>query len=105
MWRCNLDLSQTIFNLVSGSLPSAVAIIRISGDDAYPLVRRLFSPLNGNDLPRERGMLLGILRDRSGQQIDRALALTFVAPHSFTGEDTVELQCHGSIAIWRQLQS
>ena len=43
--------------------------------------------------------MLGLLHDRQGRVIDAALAVYCRAPHSYTGEDTVELQCHGSPAM------
>ena len=44
-------------------------------------------------------LMLGRLRDRQGRVIDEAMAVRAAAPHSYTGEDTVELQCHGSPAM------
>lgn len=95
MLRRNLDTSQTIFARVTGALPSAVAILKIAGPDAFAVAARLFDP----PLRRERAMVKGAVRDLDGALLDEALALCFVAPHSHTGEDTVELHLHGSEPI------
>lgn len=84
----------TIVALSSGSLPSGVAVIRISGPQAGNALTLL-----GGQLPRMRVFSLQALRDREGVIIDEGLILWFPAPNSFTGEDVVELQMHGSRAV------
>lgn len=106
MWRNNLDVSQTIFALTSGTLPSAVAIEKISGQyfaNREHFANRLFRSKNG-PLERERGMVYGELIDLYGNKIDDALALVFPGPHSHTGEDVVEFHFHGSKAIHQKLE-
>lgn len=84
----------TIFALSSGALPSGVAIIRISGPEA----RSVFG-LFGCEIPDARNATLATLIDRTDQSaLDRGLVLFFPGPNSFTGEDVVELQLHGSRA-------
>jgi tRNA modification GTPase len=83
----------TIFALASAQGKAGVAVIRLSGLIAH----KAASELCGTDLA-PRGMVLRILRDKSGSQLDQALVLTFQAPASFTGEDVAELQVHGSTA-------
>ena len=87
--------TDTIFALSSGSLPAGVAVLRISGPAAFPALMRL---IGGRQPPPREAALRRIL-DREEQLIDEALVLTFPAPHSFTGEDVVELQLHGSRAV------
>lgn len=85
----------TIFALSSGRPPAAVSIIRISGPQAH----RGGEALSGN-LPEPRHAAVRELRDpRSGDLIDEALLLRFDGPASSTGEDIVELQCHGGRAV------
>lgn len=85
----------TIFALSSGRPPAAVAVIRISG----PLAHHAGGELGG-DLPQPRRAALRRLHDpRSGEMLDDALVLRFDAPASATGEDLVELQCHGGRAV------
>jgi len=103
--RNAIDTSTTIFSLVTGSLPSAVAIVRLSGKDAFKLGSRLFQPTGSQTFSPQRGMWFGDLREPdSGRTIDRLLVLGFVAPHSFTGEDVLEFQCHGSLSVVSRLQ-
>ncbi len=101
--RQSLDLHETIFALASGGLPSAVAILRVSGPAAFDFARKHIRGVSSAWKP-ERGMLFGVVIDAIGQEIDSILALTFVAPHSFTGQDVLEIQCHGSVAIVGRLE-
>ncbi|WP_372921931.1 tRNA uridine-5-carboxymethylaminomethyl(34) synthesis GTPase MnmE [Roseovarius sp.] len=90
---------QTIFALATARGKSGVAVLRISGPDAHAVAERL-----AGELPGPGRHALRRLRDRSGAVLDEALVLRFDAPHSFTGEDTVELQVHGSLAVIRALE-
>jgi tRNA modification GTPase len=85
----------TIFALSSGRPPAAVSIIRISG----PLALEAGQLLAGS-LPDARAATLRQLRHpRSGELIDQAIVLRFDSPASSTGENIVELQCHGGRAV------
>jgi tRNA modification GTPase len=85
----------TIFALSSGRPPVAIAVVRVSG----PQARLALEKLAGR-VPEPRKAALLRLRDPgSGDVIDEALVLWFPAPHSETGEDTVELQVHGGQAV------
>lgn len=87
--------SDTIYALSSGALPAGVAVIRLSGPQAFPMLQSLIK----GPLPDSRKASLRTIRNRNGLVIDQALVLPFPAPHSFTGEDCVELQVHGSRAV------
>jgi tRNA modification GTPase len=69
---------------------AGVGVIRISGQNLTGLIQALFQK---NLQPRQATLLA--LRDKLGQLIDQVLAIYFVSPASFTGEDILELQCHG----------
>ncbi len=103
MWRRPLSTTETLFALSTGSLPSAIAVVRLSGANAFSIARSLFVPAGGGWEWGKRGMVLGELRDPHGEKIDEILLLSFVAPHSFTGEDVVEFHCHGSPPIIHKL--
>lgn len=92
-------MQKTIFALSSGGLPSGVAIIRVSG----PEVRGICMHLMGGRIPEARFASLTSIRDRNNQLIDSALVLRFEAPHSFTGEDCLEIHCHGGRAVVMKL--
>lgn len=93
--------TDTIFALSSGSLPAGVAIMRISGPAAFPALIQL---TRGRQPPPRKAALRTVLNG-SEQVIDEALVLTFPAPHSFTGEDVVELHLHGSRAVVNAVSS
>jgi len=87
-------LADTIFALSSGSLPSGVAIIRLSG----PQARYALEKLTGSAPEVREAKLLSLVNPQDNQPLDEALCLRFDNPHSFTGEDVVELHCHGGVA-------
>ncbi len=82
----------TIYALASARGRSGVAVIRVSGPDAFSASARLMS-----DLPDGRGVR--VIRDLNGAAIDEALILTFEKGASFTGEAVVEFHTHGSAAV------
>ena len=83
-----------------------VAVIRLSGDSALAVVRRVFFPLGGkalSDYP-DRTAVYGLVRDpEDGRVLDDALCTIFRGPHSFTGEDTAEIACHGGVLVTRNV--
>ena len=84
----------TIFALATAQGRAGVAVIRISGPQAFECARFLCSTL-----PTGRKAALRILTDVDGSVLDQALVLSFFGPNSFTGEDVAELHLHGSIAV------
>src|SRR5688572_23772497 len=85
----------TIFALSSGRPPAAIAIIRISGSDAHAAARAI-----AGDLPPPRAVAARELRDPASRELlDEALVVRFDRPSSATGEDSVELHCHGGRAV------
>ncbi len=84
----------TIVALASGSVPSGIAVIRLSG----PASRRSLHLLTGH-VPEPRRLMLRTLRDERGEEIDTGLVVFFPGPDSFTGEECVELHVHGSRAV------
>lgn len=78
-----------------------VALIRISGDDALRIGDEIFSSASGKRLSEiDRGkMTYGTIHRTDGYDLDDGMAVYFRAPHSFTGEDTVEITCHGGILV------
>ena len=96
-------MSETIAAIATGDELSAIGVIRISGDDCIEIVDRIFSPMSGRKIAdvRDRELVLGSLRDRDGEVIDQCLCTISRAPNSYTGENTAELQCHGSPLVLR----
>ena len=90
-------MSHAIAAVSTGNQVSAIGIIRLSGDDCISIAQRVFS---GNLLEApNRKLILGCLKDTQGRTIDQCMAVVSRAPHSYTGEDTVDLHCHGSPAL------
>lgn len=88
-------IADTIFALSSGSLPAGVAVVRISGPLAFSVLEKLCRQQD----PEPRRAALRNLYLTDGSFLDQGLVLTFPGPASFTGEDCVELQLHGSRAV------
>lgn len=84
----------TIFALATAAGKAGVAVIRVSGPDAH----RAASVLSGREFSA-RDMVFSTFRDQNGAVLDRGLVLCFDAPASFTGEDVIEFQLHGSTAV------
>ena len=85
----------TIFALSSGRPPAAIAVVRVSGPQAHQAGLALCSTL-----PDARLAAVRMLRDpSSGERLDDALVLRFDGPESSTGEDVIELHCHGGRAV------
>ena len=85
-------LSDPIAALATPPGRSAVAVVRLSGAGALEVAARV---VDGFRADRPRVATLAAFRDAAGEVIDRGLYIVFPAPHSYTGDDLVELSCHG----------
>ena len=94
-------MSQTIAAIATPPAPSAIGILRLSGDGAIEAAAAVFRPASGKSLAEyeSRRLVYGTLLGPDGAPIDQALATISRAPRSYTGEDTAEFQCHGSPAV------
>ena len=83
---------------VATGLPGAIGILRLSGPNAVSIAAQVFQAADGRplELHAPRSMVYGSLLDRDGRIIDRMVCTYSRGPASYTGEDTAELQCHGS---------
>lgn len=94
--------TDTIFALSSGVGKSGVAVIRISGDNLELFAKKLIIP--NSSLPiKSRNAYFTNMRDENGALIDQCLAIYFAAPNSFTGQDMIEIQCHGASAVIQKI--
>jgi tRNA modification GTPase len=89
---------ETIVALATPPGRGGVAIVRISGSNVLKIARALL-----HEIPKPRYALFTSFNDHDGLSIDQGLALYFVAPNSFTGEDVLELHCHGGSAVIERL--
>lgn len=90
--------TETIFALATAEGRAGVAVIRVSG----PKAKEAGEALSGS-LPAERYLGRRVFRGADGERVDDGLVVWFAAGRSFTGEDVVELHCHGSSAVVRRL--
>ena len=93
---------ETIVALATPPMKSALAIIRVSGDDCFEVVSKCFS----KDITKinERTILVGYIEDKKkAQKIDQVVLAIYKGPNSFTGENLVEIICHGSMLISQQI--
>ncbi len=97
-------MSDTIAAIATGTQLSAIGIIRLSGDDVFKVIDQVFRPKNGLAMSSQpdRKLVYGELLDSEGKLLDICLCTVSRAPHSYTGEDTAELQCHGSPVVLRE---
>jgi tRNA modification GTPase len=79
----------------------AIAVLRISGKDAFPIINQLFPSKNLESLPSHT-LHVGILKDND-VAIDEVVLSLYKGPKSYTGEDTIEISCHGSPYIQQQI--
>ena len=92
-------MSHTIAAVSTGHQVSAIGILRLSGDGCIEIAQRVFSGRVPLTQAENRKLELGELQDTQGRVIDQCMAVVSRAPHSYTGEDTVEFHCHGSPAL------
>lgn len=89
-------LTDTIVALASAPGRAALAVVRLSGAGAFAVASRVVS---GFRTDRPRLATLATFQDAAGQPIDRGLYITYPGPTSYTGEDAVELTCHGGPTV------
>lgn len=95
------EKGRTIAAVATPPGEGGIAVIRLSGDDAFPLAKKIFS---GNvDSYATHTAHYGKVLDEKGKSIDEVLLLIMRGSRSFTGEDTVEIHCHGGSLITRRV--
>ena len=97
--------NETICAISTAPGVGGIAVIRISGKEAISLCDRIFQPRKaGKSLALQPAYSLtyGTIVEK-GEAVDDVMMALFRAPHSFTGEDTVEITCHGSVYIQQRI--
>ncbi len=96
--------NDTIVALATSSGAGAIAVIRLSGNDSIATAARFFKSIHNKDLNKQKThtILLGHIIDNS-RTIDEVLVSIFKNPHSYTGEDVIEISCHGSTFIQQEI--
>ena len=83
----------------------AIGVIRVSGPEAISITSKIFTPIGGQPLDERKPYTLtfGKIHSAEGEIIDEVLVSVFRAPHSYTGENSTEISCHGSSYILQQV--
>ena len=91
--------------IATGHSPTAIGIVRVSGQGCFACCDRVFRAFNGSPFSQQtpRNMVFGEMLDAQGRVIDQGLAVRFPGPRSYTGEDSAEFHCHGSPVVLREL--
>lgn len=94
----------TIAAIATPNAPGGIAVIRISGERAFEVAEKIFVPAGDKKVADMRGYTCayGEAFD-SEERLDDCILTVFRAPHSFTGEDTAEISCHGGIYVTRRI--
>lgn len=103
--KTDTENSSTIAAISTPIAPGGIGVIRVSGESASSICDKVFRSVSGKKLCDIGGYqaLYGGVYSASGEKLDECVALNFVAPKSFTGENTVELSCHGGLFILRKV--
>ncbi len=96
-------MSDTIAAIATGGVVSAIGILRVSGDDAITIIDKVFKPVSGKPMSSypNRQLVYGSMVDTDGAELDICLCTITRGPGSYTGENTAELQTHGSPTVLR----
>lgn len=95
---------KTVAAISTAQGEGGIGVIRISGDDALEIADKIFKNVNGRKVTDMKGYTAAFGKIcNNGEEIDEAVALVFRAPNSYTGEDVVELSCHGGVFITKQV--
>ncbi len=102
-----MNIQQDTICAISTAQGGAIGVIRVSGPEAIDAASRIFTPMHGKPLHERPHYTLtfGKIHTADGEVIDEVLVSLFRAPHSYTGEDSVEISCHGSTYILQQVMS
>lgn len=98
-------VNDTIAAIATAMSPSGIGIVRMSGPDSFNIIDRIFKPKKSDKkLSNEKGYSLhyGFIKDGE-DLLDEVLVLAMRGPHSYTAEDTIEIDCHGGIFVMKKI--
>ena len=98
-------MNETIAAISSGMTKSGIGIVRISGPESRAVAEKIFKTRSGKPiiLDQANHIFYGFIRNVSRETSDEVLVMNMPAPHSYTGEDTVEIDCHGGILMMKRV--
>lgn len=96
--------TDTIAAIATAMSSSGIGIVRISGEEAFDVIGRIFRRKNGKKLEKMEShrIYYGFICD-GDEKIDEVLVLIMKGPHSYTAEDTVEIDCHGGVLVMKRI--
>lgn len=100
------NLKQTIVSIATSLTPQGIGIIRLSGDDSFNIANNIFVDKNKNkiNINESHKIKYGYIYDKNKNEfIDEVILLPMKAPHSYTAEDVIEIQCHGGVIILKRI--
>lgn len=98
-------MDDTISAIATALGVGSIGVIRLSGPDSLAIVDRIFTGREKPGKDNARKLLYGHILDRKGQPIDEVLSVYMPGPHSYTGEDVCEIQCHGGRQALQEILS
>ena len=101
----NNMIKDTIAAIATAMSSSGIGIVRMSGPDSFEIIDKIFNPKKaGKKLSNEKGYSLhyGFIKDGE-DLIDEVLVLAMRGPHSYTAEDTIEIDCHGGVYVVKKI--
>src|SRR5574344_1707807 len=102
-----MNTNTTIVAPATGNIVSALGMIRMSGKDAIKIMNNVFTSITDKkDIllnPKSNTLYYGKMIDKDNNVIDEVVVSVFLCPHSYTGEDTIEISHHGSLYIQKQI--
>ena len=98
-------MEKTIAAISTAPAPGGIGIVRISGGEAFAVAEKVFRGVSGKKLSQMKGYTaqLGGAYTPAGEKLDDVVALVYRGPKSYTGEDVVELSCHGGLYMTKRL--
>ena len=94
----------TIAAIATAMTNSGIGIVRISGDEAFDIIQKIYVGKNQKKMSELKSHIIhyGYIMD-GDETIDEVLVMIMKGPHSFTGEDTVEIDCHGGVFVVKKI--
>ena len=100
----SMIINDTIVALATPSGSGAIAVVRLSGRDALTIASKLFKSISGKSLEKQQTHTVHLGHIVDGQRVlDEVLVTIFKNPNSYTGEDVIEISCHGSLYIQQEI--
>jgi tRNA modification GTPase len=98
-----MNHDQTIVAPATAAGEGGIGIVRLSGADSLPSLLRFFKPTTAFDQPRSHQLYHGHIYTPEGRRLDEVMAVYMRGPKSYTGEDVVEVHCHGGRLVLRNI--